>query len=226
MLLSGDKLQMLDFVPVKEYPHSFPHLKDCFTGYFHLMLLGSDSVRILDLYRNPIERSTLTDFVQDSITGEMVPAFECFNFLVLNSKAIDTSYQTLERKTDSLLAIKQNKTVLSSKRTAVTGAQFSTYKDTVTISVWDNNVIDGDSISLKYNDDWILTNQSLQREKLVFKLPVTSKQNEILMLAENLGKIPPNTAAITISDATSTKTFYLQSDFKKSETLKIIKLSP
>jgi hypothetical protein len=58
------------------------------------------------------------------------------------------------------------------------------------------------------------------------KIPLAGKQNEILLLAENLGTIPPNTAAITIQDATSTKTFYMQSDFKKSEVLKIIKLSP
>ncbi len=226
MRLSGDKLELLNFQPVKEYPHSFPHIKDCFTGYFQLMMIGSDSVRILDLYRNPIDRSTMSDFVEDSVTGEMVPAFECFNFLVLNNKAKDTSFVTLERQTDSLLSVKQNKTDISNKRTTVTGAQFMTHSDTVTISVWDNNVIDGDSISIKFNDDWILTNQVLSRDKMIFKLPVTGKQNQVLMLAENLGKIPPNTAAITIQDATSTKTFYLQSDFKKSEILKIIKVSP
>ena len=108
----------------------------------------------------------------------------------------------------------------------MTGKQFVTYQDTIDIQVWDNNAIDGDSISLKLNDDWILTNQGLKKEKLSIRIPLPGKENQLLLLAENLGKIPPNTAAITFTDKSGTKTFYMQSDFKKSEVLKIIKLSP
>jgi hypothetical protein len=223
MKLANNRLSIINFQIVKEYPKPYPHIRDCFTGYFELMMLGKDSVRVLDLHREPVFHST-QNYMLDSLTGNMIPSFECFNFIVLHTKIKDTTLQMKEKRTDSLLTIKKSKTDISSKRTTVTGKQFQTSSDSLTISVWDNNQIDGDSISLKLNDDWILTNQLLKRDKLVMKIPVTGKQSELLLLAENLGATPPNTAAITLQDATTTKTFYLQSDFKKSEVLKIIKL--
>jgi hypothetical protein len=226
MKLSGDRLQVLNFQAVKEYPKPNPNLKACFSGYFQMSLIGKDSVRILDLYRNPVNFSTLTDYQEDSVTGEMRPNFECFSFMVLSNNQKDTALLTLEKKTDSILAIKKVKTDISKNRVTVTGKQFQTKQDTIEIHVWDNNVIDGDSISLKLNDDWILTNQMLKRDKMIFRIPLANKLNELLLLAENLGKVPPNTAAISLIDAAGVKTFYLQSDFKKSEVLKIIKISP
>lgn len=226
MKLAGNKLYLLNFQPRKEYPKPNPSLPKCFSGYFELSQIGKDSVRILDLYRNPVPFSTAKDYLSDSATGEMRPAFDCFSFVVLSNNQKDTALLNLEKKTDSILAIKKVKTDISSKRVTVTGKQFQTMQDTIEIQVWDNNMIDGDSISLKLNDDWIVTNQPLVREKLILKLPLSGKINDLLLLAENLGKTPPNTAAITLSDKAGTKTFYLQSDFKKSEVLKIIKLSP
>jgi hypothetical protein len=48
----------------------------------------------------------------------------------------------------------------------------------------------------------------------------------LLLFAENLGSIPPNTAAVSIDDNDLIRTFILNSDMSKSETVKIILAKP
>lgn len=92
----------------------------------------------------------------------------------------------------------------------------------ITLQVWDNNKEDGDIISLKFNDTWILSNFLLKKEKYKIELELKQKDNQLLMFAENLGSIPPNTAAIAIDDNVLVRTFMLNSDMSKSESVKII----
>jgi len=62
----------------------------------------------------------------------------------------------------------------------------------------------------------------LKKEKYIIHLDLKSKNNQLLLFAENLGSIPPNTAAISIDDDDLIRTFILNSDMSKSETVKII----
>lgn len=73
--------------------------------------------------------------------------------------------------------------------------------DSISIALFDNGVIDGDSISLVYNNDVILTRQLLKSNPIVINLKIDrQKSNELAMYAENLGSIPPNTALMIITD--------------------------
>ncbi|MBK9328299.1 MAG: hypothetical protein IPM95_03075 [Sphingobacteriales bacterium] len=92
----------------------------------------------------------------------------------------------------------------------------------VSLQIWDNNQEDGDIVSLKLNENWILMNYQLKKEKLSVPVELKTKNNLLLLFAENLGKIPPNTAAISVDDNDTTKTFILNSDMRKSETVKLI----
>ena len=72
---------------------------------------------------------------------------------------------------------------------------------TVKIDLYDNGEIDGDSISLFYNGKLLLSNKRLTDKSISLDLPVESNQNtnELIMFAENLGSIPPNTALIVVT---------------------------
>jgi len=74
--------------------------------------------------------------------------------------------------------------------------------DSVTISLYDNGIIDGDSITLVYNNEVILVHQLLSSKPLTFILKIDKgrESNELMMYAENLGSIPPNTALMIIND--------------------------
>ena len=73
--------------------------------------------------------------------------------------------------------------------------------DTVSISLYDNGIVDGDSITLIYNNEVLLTHQLLSGKPMKISLKVEAgKSNELVMYAENLGSIPPNTALMIIYD--------------------------
>ena len=74
--------------------------------------------------------------------------------------------------------------------------------DSVSISLFDNGIVDGDSITLIYNNEVILTHQLLSSKPLKLSLYIDPQKtgNELVMYAENLGSIPPNTALMIIDD--------------------------
>ncbi|MBL7746204.1 MAG: hypothetical protein JNM19_02145 [Chitinophagaceae bacterium] len=68
--------------------------------------------------------------------------------------------------------------------------------DSIELRFYDNAEIDGDSISLFLNNQLIFSHIRLTANAYVIKLPVSAMNasNELTMVAENLGAIPPNTA--------------------------------
>lgn len=74
--------------------------------------------------------------------------------------------------------------------------------DSISVTLYDNGEIDGDSITLIYNDKILTTHQRLTDKPLTYfiKIAPGNSRNELLMYAENLGSIPPNTALMIIQD--------------------------
>lgn len=68
--------------------------------------------------------------------------------------------------------------------------------DSVELRFYDNAQIDGDSISLFLNDRLLFQHIRLTEKAYIIKLPVEelNASNELIMVAENLGSIPPNTS--------------------------------
>ena len=75
--------------------------------------------------------------------------------------------------------------------------------DSVTVELYDNGVHDQDSVSVIYNNRIVVDRQELKvNQPIKFKLKVDSnmKNNELVMVAENLGTEPPNTAVMFITE--------------------------
>ncbi|MGL6269357.1 MAG: hypothetical protein ACRC2O_15600 [Chitinophagaceae bacterium] len=68
--------------------------------------------------------------------------------------------------------------------------------DSIELRFYDHAEIDGDSISLFFNNRLLQKNILLKATPFIIKLPVTEmhETNELIMVAENLGSIPPNTS--------------------------------
>jgi hypothetical protein len=107
-------------------------------------------------------------------------------------------------------------------RVVETKDQVTVISKTITIEVWDHNLIDGDIISLNLNGEWILESYTLQKEKKTITLNLSQGENTLILHAINLGTSPPNTASMNINDGTTIKTIVLNSDKGKSEAVKII----
>lgn len=91
----------------------------------------------------------------------------------------------------------------------------------IKIMVWDDNEEDGDIISLRVNDQWLLQNMSLKNKKSQLHYQLSKSENYLLLHAINLGKIPPNTAAVTIDDGELIQRFVLSANFGESQGVKI-----
>ena len=121
-------------------------------------------------------------------------------FSLCNEKEEPKKIDTV--KTVELIA--PAKEVILEKRNNELVKEITVDHDTISVTLYDNGIIDGDSITLIYNDKILTTHQLLTEKPLTFfiKIAPGNSRNELVMYAENLGSIPPNTALMIIYDGT------------------------
>jgi hypothetical protein len=75
------------------------------------------------------------------------------------------------------------------------------HQKNITLNVYDNGFVDNDSVSIFYNGRLIAGKKRLSEKPLVIHLQLDDdvQFHEIVMFAENLGSIPPNTALIVVT---------------------------
>ncbi|MHA4807573.1 hypothetical protein ACX0G9_05685 [Flavitalea flava] len=112
---------------------------------------------------------------------------------------------------------------LFTKRTATLNKTLDIESDSVRLSFYDNGEIDGDSISVFVNSNVILTHQELAAKalNLYLHLDSTLEVNEISMFAENLGKYPPNTALMVITDGKNRYEIFMSSSLTENATIRL-----
>lgn len=93
--------------------------------------------------------------------------------------------KNLERSSDiqSLIEIGENET------------------DSIGISIYDNGIVDNDSISLYLNDSLLITKQLISKKPITLFISLDKKisLSKLKLVAENLGTIPPCTAFMLIN---------------------------
>lgn len=95
---------------------------------------------------------------------------------------------------------------------------------TFTVDLYDNGEIDGDSISLFFNGKLILSQKRLTDKAIRLTLQVDQERelNELIMYAENLGTIAPNTALMVVNDGDNRYEVRISSDLQKSGVIRFI----
>lgn len=83
----------------------------------------------------------------------------------------------------------------------------------VSISIWDHEQYDQDTVSININGQWIIQNYGLQLNKYTFEYTFDERNshNFIILYAKNLGIKPPNTASIMIDDGIKPRIIRLRS---------------
>jgi hypothetical protein len=97
--------------------------------------------------------------------------------------------------------------------------------DSVELRFYDNAEIDGDSISLFLNDKLLFQHIRLTANAYTIKLAVSelAGSNELIMVAENLGSIPPNTAYMVAVVDKERYEAYLASTEGSSAMIRLVK---
>ena len=73
--------------------------------------------------------------------------------------------------------------------------------DEFKVDLYDNGEIDGDSISVFFNGKLLVSHQRLSDKAITIKIKIDPNRtdNDLVMYAENLGSIPPNTALMVVT---------------------------
>lgn len=99
-------------------------------------------------------------------------------------------------------------------------------KDSIKISLYDNGIVDNDSVTV-FLDDSIIINHRMISEKPIeiYMSLVNNKQfQKIKLFADNLGTISPNTALLIIETKSKRFSITLSSDFKNSGVIEFVLL--
>jgi len=97
--------------------------------------------------------------------------------------------------------------------------------DSLRVDFYDNGEVDGDSISIFFNDKLLASSQRLSTKaiNMTLALDSTREVNEISMFADNLGTIPPNTALMIVYDGRKRYEIRLSSNLQQNGTVRIRK---
>jgi hypothetical protein len=111
------------------------------------------------------------------------------------------------------------------KREKVYTKEFEVTGPSLKLELYDNGQVDYDSVSLFFNNKMILAKTKLEHRaiRLTVTLDPELEDNELSMFAENLGMVPPNTAALIITDGANRYEVQLSSDLNKSATIRLRK---
>lgn len=95
---------------------------------------------------------------------------------------------------------------------------------TIRLDFYDNGIVDGDSITVLVNKKVIVTHQLLSAKPVTMyvKIDPGNTFQEVEMVAENLGSIPPNTALLIITAGKKRYRLYLTSTETKNAMIRFV----
>ena len=159
------------------------------------------------------------DFSEDYKTDFVIANtfLSSLNKKYLVSSGTKRRHRLMEIKKHKFFPISVQKRKVADKKEFLTDSRY------VVLEIWDNAQIDGDTVSLNFNGKWILKDYGLVRgKKQVFLKLDEGQSNELIFYAKNLGKISPNTTAITLIDRKDKKEFEINSNLDENGKITLI----
>ncbi len=142
--------------------------------------------------------------------------------IVPKPAAIQVTKDSIASVPDVIMTVENTPTMIQG-RNVVGTEQVEVNSSSLTIFVYDNSYVDGDTMSLYFNGKWILDHYGVTKKKKPVDLQFKANTNNFLVLfANNLGKSPPNTAAVEINDGKRKRIFRLSSDLKSCSAINFI----
>jgi hypothetical protein len=88
----------------------------------------------------------------------------------------------------------------------------------IQVDLYDNGEIDGDTVSIYHNNTLLVTRARLSQKPVSFRIAVDAAQpyHELVMVANNLGAIPPNTSLMIVRAGTKRYEVFISSTEQKN----------
>ena len=154
-------------------------------------LTGSNDPELIDSVAGIAQRPTATNIPQRKTIEERPVVIKPEETIVKKGLPKEEPRPIIKQQTVEEKFISRKK--VFNKEIPVAG-------DSIELRFYDNAEIDGDSISLFLNEKLIFEHIRLTEKAYTIKLAVSelNATNELTMVAENLGSIPPNTSYMVV----------------------------
>ncbi len=134
---------------------------------------------------------------------------------------IESSNKNLSQNVDTKPAEKINTPVELESRPTKDTKILQVNSDKIKVEIYDDGEIDNDIVSVYFNNNLIVANKVLTAKAYTFNIDlITGKTNELVLYADNLGTIPPNTALMIITDGVNRYEVRLSADFKNNASIR------
>ncbi len=99
---------------------------------------------------------------------------------------------------------------------------------TIKIDFYDNGIIDGDTITVYVNGVTVVSNRMLTAKPITIYVKIDARrtEQEVIMVGENMGTIPPNTALMIINAGDKRYQLNLVSDEQRNAMVRFIYQKP
>lgn len=103
-------------------------------------------------------------------------------------------------------------------------ATYSVSSAEIKIELYDNGEIDGDTVTVYHNKQRIINRQLLGLQPIVYtvKADARDRVHEFILVANNLGRIPPNTALMRITAGSKTYEVFASTNLSENASVIII----
>ena len=134
----------------------------------------------------PERKTTLPDNNRETVVTDPKPVQKTEAVKPIEQRKPEQKQATVKKTIEEEFTIREK----------VIAVEIPVTGDSIELRFYDNAQIDGDSISLFLNNKLIFQHIRLTAVAYTIKLPVNelNETNELVMVAENLGEIPPNTS--------------------------------
>jgi hypothetical protein len=180
-----------------------------------------DCIPCIKTYDLNLSRQAEADVLSGSWKGVTISSrSSCSPGQIFLKKVEESVFKNDESSTDvNLAAIKDSGNIRSRKVELNKTLYFDT--SLIKVELYDNGLIDGDTVSIFLNSELILSKKRLTDKPIMIDIPVTpGKDYEMVMYAENLGAIPPNTALMVVRSGKIKYEVFLSSTEQKSAAVK------
>lgn len=112
------------------------------------------------------------------------------------------------------------------KRTIENIRTVNIMQDSLVFSLYDNGTVDGDTVSILINGKVVMPRVGLLERatnKTIYLTPEMGDTINVIMYAENLGSIPPNTGLLVVRDGEKNYEILFKGDLKKNAEIKLVR---
>jgi len=213
----------------------------CFPAYFIEMQVRVDGLKV---YGSSYHFSDVTNFVKENFEGvydsksksltiqetgpttfhvpaDCVPCIK--RYALALTQARDSQNLTGDwggRMMNSQVTCPPGKIVLTKEASSIFN-EIKVDTGNLRLDFYDNAEIDGDTISVSVDKQMVVNHQMLTAKPITvnIRIDLVNTEHEVIMIAENEGTIPPNTALLIVTAGDKRYRLFLSSDVDQKKVL-------